>query len=323
MGPTERWRLGAGRAGGAWSCTTIAPCSERGAVGERPQSVPHVVAKPSFGITSMAHRSRCTTLFRTRDLELVRFQAEYDAPYAVVDHEVVPSVSFVREGVFQYSVGSDGTWLHAGAVLVEGGDVEYTVTKPRDQRRDVTVSIRLLSTEARGLLQQKRGRVYHTRTRSAEMEVGLRRSLAWAADGPDAAVEAEVVELIELLRGDDERPIPHGDPHALRMIERARERIHSGYGEVLGLCDIADAACMSPFHFNRLFKRLMGMTPYRYLLQVRIAGSKQLLRAGMPSSECAYRCGFGSPSHFTNTFRALTGTTPGAFAKSNILQPRT
>lgn len=270
----------------------------------------------------MVPQARFLSLLRTADLEVVRIDAEYDAPYEGNDHEVKPSISFVQQGVFRYTAGRNSTWLHGGAVLVERGDVEYTVTKPKGQRSDSTLSVRLLSDAAQEMVHLDRGRDFRTLRRPATLEVGLRQLSQRIAQEPAWAMEAAVIELLEQVRVEDDTALSPNDPHVLRLIDRARELMHAGYASDLRLRDMAGAACISPFHFNRLFKRSMGITPYRYLLHVRVAEAKRLLREGMTSSECAYACGFGSPSHFTNAFRAATGVAPGVFAKSNILQVR-
>lgn len=251
---------------------------------------------------------------------MVRIAASYVEPYTVKDHDPVPCVSFVQQGLFRYRAGSRETWVHSSSVLVERGDVEYTLTKPANQHIDTTIVIRLLGEEARAHINTDE-QAFQLRPRSARGSVSLRHLFRDGDEHPAAAIEAAVFDLISdlprtFLREDA------SDPHTLRMIDRAREFMHVHYPRDLRLGIIAAEACMSPFYFDRTFKRVAGITPYRYLLRVRTAEARRLLLQGAGSTECAYLTGFSSPSHFTNTFRALEGTTPGAFQKSNILQAR-
>lgn len=47
------------------------------------------------------------------------------------------------------------------------------------------------------------------------------------------------------------------------------------------LADLAQLVDMSQFHFGRLFKQSLGVSPYQYLLQQRVELAKQLLKNGL------------------------------------------
>lgn len=80
------------------------------------------------------------------------------------------------------------------------------------------------------------------------------------------------------------------------------------------LADLAALVGMSQFHFGRLFKQSLGLSPYQYLLQQRVERAKQLLKQTDKSIvEIALECGFNSHSHFGRKFRQLTGSTPRAY----------
>ncbi|WP_448604665.1 helix-turn-helix domain-containing protein [Thermoleptolyngbya sp.] len=77
------------------------------------------------------------------------------------------------------------------------------------------------------------------------------------------------------------------------------------------LADLANLVGMSQFHFGRLFKQSVGISPYQFLLQQRIEKAKQLLKqTNDPIVEIALCCGFNSHSHLTKQFRQSTGITP-------------
>ena len=63
----------------------------------------------------------------------------------------------------------------------------------------------------------------------------------------------------------------------------------------------------------RAFAREKGVTPYRYLLAVRVDRARQMLEQGRSPAETALAAGFSDQSHFTNCFTAITGLTPGAY----------
>ena len=71
---------------------------------------------------------------------------------------------------------------------------------------------------------------------------------------------------------------------------------------------------MSPFHFSRLFKQSIGMTPHQYLSQQRVERAKQLLKkTDRLIIDIALECGFSSHSHLSKQFRQITGITPKAY----------
>jgi AraC family transcriptional regulator len=84
----------------------------------------------------------------------------------------------------------------------------------------------------------------------------------------------------------------------------------------IGLDELARAACLSVFHFNRMFTQTMGMPPHRYLGRLRLERAKALLSSReMSISELALACCFSSQSNFTRAFRRTTGTTPMAYRR--------
>lgn len=99
-------------------------------------------------------------------------------------------------------------------------------------------------------------------------------------------------------------------------LARAQHFIDHHLAERIGLADIANAACVSRYHFARMFRLSTGRSPMQYLLLRRIERAQQLLSSGRHSvSTVAHELGFFDQSHFVNSFRRVTGATPGRFAR--------
>ncbi len=82
----------------------------------------------------------------------------------------------------------------------------------------------------------------------------------------------------------------------------------------LSLGELAGVAGMEVFPFQRAFRRFIGEAPHRYVLRARVERAKLLLRDGaLTISDVGLRTGFATPSHFSATFRRLTGRTPRAW----------
>ncbi|MCZ6772000.1 MAG: AraC family transcriptional regulator [Proteobacteria bacterium] len=83
------------------------------------------------------------------------------------------------------------------------------------------------------------------------------------------------------------------------------------------LGDLAAEACLSPYHFARAFKTLMGVPPHRYVVEKKLEYGRKLLSDGsLPICEIAQRLGFSSQSHFSRLFKNHFGATPGEYRAS-------
>lgn len=98
--------------------------------------------------------------------------------------------------------------------------------------------------------------------------------------------------------------------------------------EALDLDTIASRWGLSPFHFLRLFARVLGVTPHQYLVRCRLREAARLLDDPARSvTDIAYDVGFADLSNFVRSFRRAAGVSPGVFrraakAERKILQER-
>jgi AraC family transcriptional regulator len=101
------------------------------------------------------------------------------------------------------------------------------------------------------------------------------------------------------------------------LIDRAKDFMHENHGGDLSLGAIAREACMSPFHFSRVFRRITGTSPHRYLTGVRLGHAALLLRDTSRSvTDICFTTGFNSLEHFIPAFRARYGMSPSAYRKA-------
>ena len=93
-------------------------------------------------------------------------------------------------------------------------------------------------------------------------------------------------------------------------ITAARLFINQHYAEPLCLNDIAEAACLSPFHFQRVFTQHTGLSPAHYHRQVRLQHARRQLLAGHALKTIARNVGFTDQSHLTKWFKKYYLVTP-------------
>jgi AraC-like DNA-binding protein len=98
-------------------------------------------------------------------------------------------------------------------------------------------------------------------------------------------------------------------------LRKMLDHIHAHYAEPLTLSEIAKAGGVGARECLRCFQRVAQITPVQYLLKYRVMQSAALLLAEPEAgiSEIALRCGFDSPSHYTQLFRRYFPCSPKAY----------
>lgn len=101
-------------------------------------------------------------------------------------------------------------------------------------------------------------------------------------------------------------------------LNRVIEFMSTHFAEVLTLDQLAEEACISRYHFARLFRSKVGLSPHRYLASVRLEAAHRMLQASdRPIADVGRACGYRSSSHFSAAFRARYGVTPRELRGSN------
>ena len=108
--------------------------------------------------------------------------------------------------------------------------------------------------------------------------------------------------------------VPAGQPNS--ALQNAVKLIHDHYNERLLLSNVAKAAGYSVQHFHRLFLSSYGMTPQRYIHQLRMRRSVQLFhdQPGVSVEKVAQQLGMET-SYFIRMFKKTYGKTPKQYLK--------
>jgi len=142
---------------------------------------------------------------------------------------------------------------------------------------------------------------------------------------PDARLARDTLLLTafaQLLGRHTYEPLPlrqAGQEHAAvaRVKDHLRNSIETDAGlPGLSLADLAGVACLSPYHFIRVFSRHTGLTPHAWLMQLRARKARELLRQGAAIADAAAQAGFADQSHLNKTFKRVLGYTPGQLRNS-------
>ena len=98
-----------------------------------------------------------------------------------------------------------------------------------------------------------------------------------------------------------------------RQIERARRYLDQHATEPVTLEQLGDIVGLSPFHLQRTFKRLVGLTPKAYANARKLEQMKTSLRKGETVGRATYDAGYGSGSRAYDHAQAGLGMTPGTY----------
>jgi AraC-like DNA-binding protein len=106
------------------------------------------------------------------------------------------------------------------------------------------------------------------------------------------------------------------DDELFRRLCRSRDRLAADLEQPLRLADAAREACLSPYHYHRLFTRTFGQTPHDFLTRLRIDRAKTLLAGDhLPVTEVCYAVGYESLGSFSSRFRRLVGRSPSEYQR--------
>lgn len=143
--------------------------------------------------------------------------------------------------------------------------------------------------------------------RQADTEVSF-EELALGIIATVAGVLAEAKSSVESMRA------RMGSRRDQERVTDALRRIEAESDRALSLRQLARDAAMSPYHFLRTFRAIAGVTPYQYLLHVRLQRAAARLRCSDDKiSAIAADAGFADLSTFNRRFRRVLGSSPGAY----------
>jgi AraC-like DNA-binding protein len=105
----------------------------------------------------------------------------------------------------------------------------------------------------------------------------------------------------------------HDDTY--RRLCRGRDLLAGEYQSRVLLAEAAREACLSQFHFHRLFRAAFGETPHDFLTRLRLDRARQLLASERSVTEVCFEVGYESLGSFSSKFHSHFGRSPAAFQR--------
>jgi AraC-like DNA-binding protein len=238
---------------------------------------------------------------------------------AFVEYHDGFSIAYVRSGTFRYHAIGKSYDLVAGSVLLGHPGDEYLCTHEHSNGDDC-LSFHLTPEVVESL--GAKGDEFRSGSLPPLPELMVLGELAQAsAEGKNDLGLDEVgllvaARFLELVSGREWSPPSAAGRDRRRAIEAALF-LDAHSHEPVDLETAANEAGLSPFHFLRLFSRVVGVTPHQYLVRSRLRRAARLLADGdRPVTDVALDVGFGDLSNFVRTFHRAAGLSPRSFRKA-------
>lgn len=140
------------------------------------------------------------------------------------------------------------------------------------------------------------------------------------SDKGDDYILAKLLELVYYLKKDatrNHKVIISQPPRQIEYLQKAIAYMKENFNLNLNLNKLSEISGYTPNHFRQIFTQSMGVSPQKYLEDLRIQHAKYLLtRRDLTIAEVAYECGFSSQSYFSTLFKKYTLITPHEFRLS-------
>lgn len=193
---------------------------------------------------------------------------------------------------------------------IQVGGVEWTHLYEPPLRTELHLSV------DSQFLEQWRSLVKYRET--SESKLGINHEFQWPAElsvwtlAWEAECKSWLSNLTHILLPYLKNPRPAMDARVREMCMYMRNRI----AEPLSIRKLAEHVSLSQGHMRELFREGTGMSPYQYIIMLRLDLARSLiLNSELPQAEIAVRTGFEDHSHFIKMFRKKFGVTPGYYRK--------
>lgn len=270
-----------------------------------------------------------------QDVQMSKFALTTESETFSMPAVIEPLIVWVTSGTADTRErGEDGEWIctriSEGSLFITAGGAPYEFSWTRLSAEPVEVMMVLLDLS---LFEEILQSVF-----------GERANQAMLQDVSGVADQA-LVSMLQVLRAESERSdanrlLTRGVAQAI-CVHLARQYVEVDSGahksapalprhklrrittwmtdnlaETFSLGALAKQAGMSEYHFNRLFKRAIGLAPSQYQIKLRLEEAKRMLRETDESIvSIANKVGYSNPSHFSHMFRKHAGLSPSDYRR--------
>jgi AraC family transcriptional regulator len=246
---------------------------------------------------------------------------------SAVEYNESLCLSFIRKGFFGYRTFRRNDEVHAGRILISKPGYEHVATHI-DGQPDITTVVEFTADFFKQIQEQyEQGAWFlknndiHSLLLQSNPELDYLHDRIWKriekGNRPKLQIDEMVIELLDrvmnILTHTPTVPVVTGSlkQYHLTTVENARAYILDNFSTNISLQQLARHCLVSPFHFSRIFKTIMNISPHQYLTGVRLNHAKVLLATSQQSvTDVAFGCGFNSLEHFVTAYRQRFKVSP-------------
>lgn len=133
----------------------------------------------------------------------------------------------------------------------------------------------------------------------------------------DMKIYQHIVELLTLIMEESWHPENKKKSIKINNIEEIKDYLDNNFASKISLDFLAEKFYINKYYMTRIFKEKYGTTINNYILQIRIAYAKQLLRFSDKTIEhIGIECGLNDANYFSRVFKKVEGISPGEYRRS-------
>jgi AraC family transcriptional regulator len=241
------------------------------------------------------------------------------------------NLSFVRKGFFEYRTYHRKEEAHTGRILISKPGYEH-ITRHIDNQPDITTTLEFKKSFYQEICEQYKQLLGWFLTNNdihsvlvnsnPELEYLHFYLLNKINSGKVNSLQTDelVIRLLQKVMdilSNASQPDPITDSlkkYHLNTIASAKDYLLEHFKEDISLQQLAQYCHVSLFHFSRIFKTIMKISPHQFLASVRLNHAKILLETtGLPVTDISFDCGFNSLEHFVAAYKKQFAITPSSY----------
>ena len=246
-----------------------------------------------------------------KDIEILHIQQQRTA-FPLHYHDTF-CISLIHQGVEVLELPDQKLYTKAGQISITN-PYEIHANPIGDYPIQNTFTTLYLSpTLVDDLLEQDSTQFTHQQAYNQQLNTLFYHLLSLQRVGAPKQIEKTLKQFLQQLNTN--APLPFDTALPLSKWQTLLEYIETHLEDKLSLEALAKILYMDKYHFAKLFKKKMGLSPMHYVLMKKVFKAKSLLNHSTNLTTLAYAFNFADQAHFSKQFKRFIGLSPKHYQK--------